>query len=51
MDEIEGMVNASAIDAAGRTDEFSGVAIGSQRGAIDPNIDVDKPEAGSSSRS
>ena len=42
MDEIEGMVNASAIDAAGRTDEFSGVAIGSQRGAIDPNIDVDK---------
>ena len=42
MDEIEGMVNASAIDAAGRADEFSGVAIGSQRGAIDPNIDVDK---------
>ena len=42
MDEIEGMTNATLVDVAARTDEFSGVAIGSQRGPIDPDIDIEK---------
>ena len=42
MAEFEGLVDAKLGDVAAHTDDFSGVAIGSQRGPIDPNIDVDK---------
>ena len=42
MDRIEALVQSTLADVAAHTDDFSGVAIGSQRGPIDPNIDVDK---------
>ena len=42
MAEIEEMTNGTIIELAARSDEFSGAAIGSQRGPIDPNIDVEK---------
>ena len=42
MDQIEALVQSTLADVAAHTDDFSGVAIGSQRGPIDPNIDVDK---------
>ena len=40
--QLEGLVQSTLADVAAHTDDFSGVAIGSQRGPIDPNIDVDK---------
>ena len=42
MDELEGLVNRTLVDVAARTDEFSGAALGAQRGPIDSNIDTDK---------
>ena len=42
MDQLEALVQSTLADVAAHTDDFSGVAIGSQRGPIDPNIDVDK---------
>ena len=42
MEELEGFVHGSAVDFAARTDEFAGTAFGSQRLAIDPNIDTEK---------
>ena len=42
IDEIEGMTHSALVEFASRTDEFSGAAIGSQRGPIDSNIDTGK---------
>ena len=42
MDQLEALVQSTLADVAAHTDDFSGVAIGSQRGPINPNIDVDK---------
>ena len=42
IDEISGMTHNAVVEFASRTDEFSGMAIGSQRGPIDPNIDTGK---------
>ena len=42
VDEIEGMTHSALVEFAARTDEFSGAAIGSQRGPIDSNIDTAK---------
>ncbi|MCY4467227.1 MAG: hypothetical protein OXC08_00785, partial [Thiotrichales bacterium] len=42
IDEIEGMTHSAVVEFASRTDEFSGMAIGSQRGPIDSNIDTGK---------
>ena len=42
MEQLEALVQSTLADVAAHTDDFSGVAIGSQRGPIDPNIDVDK---------
>ena len=42
MDQLEALVQSTLTDVAAHTDDFAGVAIGSQRGPIDPNIDVDK---------
>ena len=42
MRKIEGIVNSTLAEAAARTDEFSGAALGSQRAPIDRNIDTVK---------
>ena len=42
IDEIAGMTHNAVVEFASRTDEFSGMAVGSQRGPIDPNIDTGK---------
>ena len=42
MEQLEALVQSTLADVAAHTDDFSGVAIGSQRGPINPNIDVDK---------
>ena len=42
MEQLEALVQSTLADVAAHTDDFSGVAIGSQRGPISPNIDVDK---------
>ena len=42
IDEIGGMTHSALVEFAARTDEFSGAAIGSQRGPIDSNIDTAK---------
>ena len=42
MDQLEALVQSTLADVAAHTDDFSGVAIGSQRGPINPDIDVDK---------
>ena len=42
MEQLEALVQSTLADVAAHTDDFSGVAIGSQRGPINPDIDVDK---------
>ena len=42
MEQLEALVQSTLADVAAHTDDFAGVAIGSQRGPIDVNIDVDK---------
>ena len=42
MAKIEDLVHSTIVEVAARTDEFSGAALGSQRAAIDPNIDTEK---------
>ena len=42
IDEIEGMTHSAVVEFVSRTDEFSGAALGSQRGPIDSNIDTGK---------
>ena len=42
MAELEVLVDAAIVEAAARTDEFSGTAVGSQRARIDRHIDTAK---------
>ena len=42
MAQLEEFVQVQLVDVAARTDEFAGTAFGSQRLAIDPNIDTQK---------
>ena len=40
MGELEALVHTTIGNVSARTDDFAGAAIGSQRGPVDPNIDV-----------